>query len=342
MKAYFDLANIESFLLSRDDNPEKFELCNNLLKKQLDVRLNFDFDKFAASELCMTWVTRLMEDGLKTPKCITKEDEIKPARPIKLKQDFIISNDIHDHSSIYFLDEDVEILESRGNYIIVGVGNEVTTLYKMFFDDCSQAIKSLPTRKHFNTNNVWNALVNYAYPCTDIIIADAYILCNKYLFANNLYAFVKTIASKIVYSHLNIIIFSLRETHTKNGVFEPDWQIIRSELKAELQKNDIDANITFVSPETEKDFKEHDRTVFTNYMQYLPGACLNFYNATGDFTSNGRHFHVHSLAGEDNYEEACYFINDMQQLINEINAGSIPGCINKDNGSILSNYLTFQ
>ena len=42
MKVYFDLANIESFLSSRDDNPEKFEVCNNMLKNHYPKGLRWN------------------------------------------------------------------------------------------------------------------------------------------------------------------------------------------------------------------------------------------------------------------------------------------------------------
>lgn len=342
MKAYFDLANIESFLSSRDDNPEKFEACNNMLKNHLDVRLNIYFEDFAASDLCLSWVTRLMEEGKNLPKCIVNNTEITPERPIQLQQDFLKSNNIEDHSSLYFVDEDVDAIETHGNYIISNVGNEIATLYKLLFEECTQTIKSLPIRQHFSTSKLWDALEKYTLPCSDIIIVDSYILCNKRLYTNNLYSFTKKITKNVMYSHLNIVIFSLKTTHTRTSSFEPDWDKIRLELKKELQTKDIEANITFVSPETERDFGEHDRTVFTNYIQYIPHACLNFYNTSGDFTSTGRYFHIHSLAAKDNYEATLAFIHDMQCIVNKINSGEIHGAINKDSSIVLSNYLTFQ
>ena len=87
---------------------------------------------------------------------------------------------------------------------------------------------------------------------------------------------------------------------------------------------------------------EHDRTVVTNYMHYIPGATLNFFSPSLDFVSEGRYFHVRSLGYSKYLQLAFRFVDDMQKLVNDIISRKKDGVINHGATTIPSHYLTFS
>ena len=59
MRVYFDRANFESFISQRSKDEARFELCNDMLKKQMDVFLNMNMAEFQTSPLCVSWLTTM-------------------------------------------------------------------------------------------------------------------------------------------------------------------------------------------------------------------------------------------------------------------------------------------
>lgn len=344
MRLYIDKNNIESFIRSINSMPAEFEKCNLMLKKHFDMHLNLSKDDFAQSELCMSWANTLLDGRGKNIIHFDAPNKVFPQRPID-STTFGGGFDEQQNCSVYLL-EDYSVastLEAKGNYLVGEVGKEINTLLQLIIGDEDELYTlSLPIRQHFSEGS-WSGLSDAVLPCTDIIITDGYILSNPSLYKTNLVPLIKKLTTRVTYTRINIVIFCLRSTKdTKGNEHIPDWSNIRLLIKNELIAEGIDAYITFVVSDSTRDFKEHDRTIFTNYLYYASGATMNFYDKNGIFTSDGRHFTVHSQAKETYFVEAHNFLQDMQSLIIDIINKKKKGLINKDNAQKLSNFLHFS
>lgn len=344
MRLYIDKRNIESLMKSASSDPVRFDACNMMLKKHFDMRLNLTLHDFSSSELCMMWSNTLLDGrGANNIHFCSDSNPVFPPRPIDTAS-FDQNFDAEESSSVFLLDEN-EVLElaHKGNFLIAGPGEELDTLSRLMIgDEDNRYIQSLPIKTHFSDGN-WSGLDNAVLPCSDIIISDSYILSNKKLLNNNLISLLMELTERVRNSAVNIIIFSLKETedHEHNKI-EPEWASVRHYIKKALKDIGIDARVTFVAPASETEFGEHDRTAFTNYLYYMPGATLNFYNSRGALTTRGRHFHVQSSAHSEFYQEAVSFIADMQKIVDEIHNGTKAGIIEKDVALKLSNVLNIQ
>ena len=342
MRLYIDRNNLESFAQSAASMPDEFEKCNMMLKKHFDMHLNLSVQDFAQSEICMNWVNTLLDGRGNNQIHLNAPLNVFPPRPINTNT-FGDGFDEQQNSSVYLLEDNAvaSTLEAKGNYIVGEVGKEIDTLLQLIIGDEDELYtQSLPLQRHFSAGN-WTGLNNSILPCTDIIISDSYILSNPSLYTKNIVGFLKKITTKVVSAHVNIVIFCLKETDNHGAMQSPNWTNVRNYIKNELGQAQIDASVTFVAPLTEGDFEEHDRTVCTNYLYYVPGATLNFYNSQGNLTTRGRHFHVQSMAKSQHHDEALAFIHDMQTLINDISSGAKNGLIDKDTSPKLSNFLHF-
>lgn len=341
MRLYIDRDNVESFVQSYDSNTDLYDRCNTMLKRHFDIHVNCTDEELVSSEECMSWINSLL-DGRETSHKFSNglKSDMPICRPI-VSSTFPDNTEREFHSSVYLLNEDVDLLIEKGNYLVGGVGDELKTLSSLLIgdEDDQYSLSLEPIKKFFYGG--WSVLNKSTLPSSDIIISDAFILSNKSLYEKNLYAFIETISTNICASSLNIVIFCLKETEYDKKTISPDWQVIRQEIKNKLSKNAIDTSVTFVAPENSKEFEEHDRTVFTNYIYYAPGACLNFYSSAGDFSSRGRHFEIKSLSKTSNMEAACVYLDDMQNLVDAISDGTKAGYIDKDKCSRLSNYIKF-
>lgn len=310
------------------------------------MHLNVSKEAFASSKLCMEWATTLLDGRGKNLIHFDAPGSIFPERPIAANT-FGDSFDENTADAVYLLNENVDLLIDKGNYIVGGVGDEMATLSRLLIGDVDdQYTKSFTLKKHFTTGN-WSALDSTVLPCSDIIISDAYVLSNFTLYEKNIVSFIHKLTKHVYNSKVNVVIFCLKETQysdKKDNTLKqvtPCWDKIREQIKKKLAEDNVEANVTFVALANTKIFGEHDRTVYTNYAFYVPGACLNFFNSLGELTSNGRYFVVKSKAKTGYREEADLFLSDMQELINKVSSDAQNGEIIKDNSPKLSNFLTF-
>lgn len=343
MKAYFDKINFESFILQRSKDTYKFERCNDMIKRHLDVRLNMSLDEFKSSPLCVSWLTTMTDGAKQFPKTSPKDFQFKP---IKNASSFTSGFSKDDYSAIYLIDDiNVDEVINKGNLLIGKKGSEIDVLYKLIIDEDTLFIASLPPKKHFVGTKDWTPLDKYIFPCSDIIIRDAFLLFNNKFrpYKNNIYSLIRKLSSDIKDTHLNIVIVCMKR-NTDSGRFEPDWDTIRTEIK-DILKNErnIDAKITYVVADRKSDIG-HDRTIFTNYVHYMPHDCLgNFYGLHGEYSSESDQFDLRSIVTERLYNEAFEFIDRMQGLIYDIMMGKILGGEIKEDPErgTLSNYLNF-
>ena len=102
MKAYFDKINFESFISLRSTDTYKFERCNDMIKRHLDVRLNMSLEEFKSSPLCVSWLTTMTDGAKRFPQPRPNDFNFKPIKDVS---SFIDGFSKDDYSAIYLLDD---------------------------------------------------------------------------------------------------------------------------------------------------------------------------------------------------------------------------------------------
>ncbi len=309
MNVYFDFNNFLSFIHSAKDT--MYDDCMRMLKDNFDII--FTFSKKLINEAgrddqndIMQWFTT-MSNGAGN---IYWESEI-PHNPINkdelLRRPYI--------QSVYCLDEKnrdkVELFADKGLLEVSMIGDELKTLSSLFVYS-NQYIQNI-----FEQINRWEDIKNYTSHCTDIIIVDQYLLSSPSIYFSNIYKLIKCLAESAKNDKINIVIITLKKQFDKLSKIEnePDWNTIYSELREYVNKK-CRPNITFVVAAKEN-FREHDRTIFTNYKLYASGDTYNYFDNNGNKITKGRYLHIHSLADTGNMVNAHKFLDDMQKLIDK-------------------------
>lgn len=334
MRIYIDKPNLLSIIHSAKG--DKYSDCIRMLKKNFTIFFTFaknDILNLNASdkEVVLQWLSQ-MSSGISQ----SEEDHVKwncslPSRPMDIST--FNSDEL---SSVFCLskeyDPKLETQVNKGNLIIASEGKEIDAMSSLFFEDFQF------TQHIFYEISSWENLGKYTSPCTDIIIADPYLFSSPDLYQNNIYALIKVLTKSIKKSKVNIVFFTLKDNYDKqtNSNFEPDWDTIYSKIRKCADKHSS-FNVTFVTASKDT-LEEHDRTIFTNYKYFASGDTYNYFSSKGEKLTNGRNFHVHSLASKSNDKNAKIFIEDMQKIIDRIKRKNNDKLIKKDK---ISNFLKF-
>lgn len=313
MRAYIDSKNLISLFSS---NTERlFNDCIRMLKSQFDLFFCFKKEEFESNELLNAIVIDLLDGAGETNTIKTGINY--PERPLKTNFHVNIDN-IEDLSAVYLLDdENIYTAKEKGCLLIGGVGEEIETLSRLFFEDY-QFSKTLTPKYDMPK---WDAISTYVLPCSDIIIVDRYLFSNEEIFDFNIHYFLKILGGEYLNKKLNIVIFTCYEqeytdSQGKKKYRAPIWKDIKKNIRSSLKEKYISApNITLI---TLRKIKEHDRTIFTNYVNHYSGDSLNYYDSKWVLITNGRHYTLHSHGSRENLCNAYYFIKDMQAEIDRL------------------------
>lgn len=320
MHAYFDIENLSSF--TKSSAKSQFADCNRMLRGHFDLHFNFtknDLEQEAkVNPAILPWLTT-MTQGVKGN--ISYLDG-EPYTPRPLKSNTYKAYDKEHLSAVYLInDPRIATIKANGCILYGGVGEEVDVLSTLFKDNDYQFQKSLEIRKMTG----WDNLNPYIMPATDIIIVDQYCLSDNNIYEYNIYKLVEVLCQHIRNASVNIIIFTLPESHDRirNVNFVPTWGDIRASIKRKVKAiTGQDPNVTFV---LSRALEEHDRTIFTNYQYLVSGDTINIFDSQWNVISHGRHFGIYSLAHTDHLQAMKSFLDDMQDAIDKIKG------LNQDN-----------
>ena len=213
--------------------------------------------------------------------------------------------------------------------LVAHVGEELKTLSSLLFDDNQYTVDI------FDEIKCWGDLASHISPSTDIIIVDQYVFSSRELCVSNIYTILRELC-KPTCSEINIVFFTLK-ADPYNGVM-PDWDDIYTKIRNSCTKKHCPRpNVTFIK--VNKDvLKEHDRTIFTNYLVFSSGDTFNYFNSSGQKITTGRYLYKNSIAAKRNEKKAQGFIDDMQALINGIKGKNNYDLIIKDKKSHLLKF----
>ena len=284
-------------------------ICMNFNKESL-------YEQSDENELIKDWL-KICNEGVS--KGQWSWGNIFPPRPIKSNTPKLFTPT--QHSAVYLINDDkIDLLKSKGQYLIARAGEEIDVLSRLWMDD-RQYVKNI-----FNELNDWSDLSPYVLPCSDIILIDQFILSDINMLESNFYKLLEILCKDVCGSRMNIVLFS----RNKDALgIEPDWKTIAKEIKNRVETiTQFKPYVTIVTGSRDK-LGEHDRTIFTNYMFLDSGDSFNYFNSTGEKITKGRYFRVNSMASKANMEAAREFIKDMQNLYDSIKKSN-PNNIYKD------------
>lgn len=313
MRVYIDLDNLVSLL--RNFGHPLFDDSLRMLKSQCELIFNFPKSMLATNDELRVMLLHLT-DGFKNSYRPVFRDEPKPERPIKSNFHTYLKCK-EDLTAVYLLDDDkVQAAKAKGNLLIGGFGEEISTLSRLFYEDY-QFTRPFTPAKDMPT---WNVLKPMVLPCSDIIIVDPFLFSAEELLDFNLHALLGVLAPKISDTKINVVIFTapsypVKQSSGKTKWVSPEWITIRKNIIKSLKSRNVSVKVTIVAS---RKINEHDRSIFTNYTNSHSGDSFNYYDSKNRLITKGRHYTVHSHGSRDNLSKGYSLIEDMQTVIDNI------------------------
>lgn len=308
MNAYFDLANLRSF--AKAGGHQNFQICCNMLRHNFNIHFNFrkeDLDKEKKqSKMAIQTLLKEMTRNRGENDSISW-GEVFPARP--LSADIYSTMTKEQLTSIYFLDDNnIDEMVNQGCLLFASEGNELKVLSSLLFEGRDIPTKKYPVRDMRN----WQVIKDNACPCTDIIIIDPYFFAqNEIFYEFNSYRIIELL-SQYNTREIDVVIFTLKD----NVIFKR----IESQLK-EIESLRNKLKLTFVVLPESGEWKEHDRTIITNYKMFDSDPSFTYFEGDGKNVSHGRWLNVNSLGDRDIRKMSLQCICDLQKMIDERKTG---------------------
>jgi hypothetical protein len=212
--------------------------------------------------------------------------------------------------STYFIIENDEIIKQnyrKKNGLLFGFQAD----YKQIWNQLSliNLPKVLSVRECSELQfNSWNQIEPYMTPFSDIVIMDNYIL-DENLWESNLISILKVL-KKATPIKFNLLIITF-----EGDKFKLDINI-SNKLKELLIDNKIICNLGIVL--FTREFKEHDRGIFTNYLRIKSGDSFNYFDSKGNIITKGTDIDFYSMVENDKYIVTKNLLESVSKKISEI------------------------
>lgn len=188
---------------------------------------------------------------------------------------------------LFFVERnDVKDLSDKFGLLYINSSNLLVTW--QFFSDERDDL-SLPITDNSDCNprfENWNYLRNFSHPLNSIILCDRYVLQNEQQFENNIFDLIKCLKCYKL-PKLNILIVSeLMGSEYKGNTkvtihndIDKYANLIEDRLIKQQKIQSLDLKIIKLTNSKEKNFyREHDRSLITNYWYINPQNSFNFFN----------------------------------------------------------------
>lgn len=320
MNAYFDLPNLRSY--AKSGGHQDFQTCTAMLRHNFNIHFCFDKKELSKEK------KQSLQGIMNLMKLLTRNrgdndaivwNEAFPPRPLSL--DLYSKMSDEQLTSVYFLnDSAIQDMSQHGCLLFASEGNEVKALTELLIEGRDIPTKKYAVRKMTN----WQVIKENASPCTDIIIIDQYLFAQSdYLFEYNAFKIIEHLTD-VNNLKVNVVIFTSKEAL---------FNIIFRQLKDRIGEK---LNLTFVIlPESGK-WKEHDRTIITNYKMFDSDPSFTYFGDNGENICHGRWLNVNSHGDREIRGLSLQYIKDLQELINDRKNG-----INSIIGDKKSLFLKF-
>lgn len=323
MNLYIDKANLESLMSCKNRI-----LLSDILKlifNQLNAHYNFSRNEIMENSALSAFF-QLSSSGVESAQTTFLDSNFFPERPFKSTS---TNNFTPEQLTSVILadDPDIDKLKNAGTILVGSVGDEIEILRKVFLN-LDDYLFDRELRIGSPEFNSWDDITPFATPLTDILVIDPYIFKNSEpepeTIDVNLIKWLSCLCEKtkakvkitIVYNSIHVD-YNLEKVRDK----------IISTLEGKLDKKPF---VTFVST-----FKEHDRTIITNYLR-IKGNTFNYWNVKGKKITKGKEITIQSFGRKEYLDNARMAISDVQKILDtEYGGGLIIG-------DKKSNFLHFK
>lgn len=328
MKVFFDFPNLISFIHSAGQ-PE-YNDCMRMLLDNFELHVSFsqeEIEKMNGDDKddFVFWISSI--DNLASEIKWNDQRFYDSFNPYDLGREYLMT--------VYCIQSGQKEAD-KGTLLIAKEGEELKTLSSLFIKG-NQYMDNI-----FDKISKWKDLLKYSSPCTDIVIADSFIMSDNSLLSSNIIPICRELCSRAKNQKVNIVIITLKD----DSKSKDDWKTIRSKIKDGVGGK-FRPNVTIVEARRERKdgeqrIKEHDRTIFTNYKLFVSGDSYNYFDSNGNKITGGRWLHVHSNADRDNMRSSMRFIDDMQEIISETEKVNVDLIKSDERCDKKSNFLRFQ
>lgn len=343
MKLYIDKDNLQSLIRQFKNHPDQEVVsdCKRMIKNRLQLVYNFkkeDIDDI----LYQLWFNDFVQgrgmgdshDKLCSPPF--------PSRP--LNRNSFDNSDWETISSTYCCTDDAAFDLFRKQSVLISRQNdEISTLKRLFWGDYEFHQSYNLTEKEITYG--WEELERdgHCLPCTDIMLADRYLLASPDNLEHNLIPLIKRL-TRTVNAPVNLILFVERK-QCDSAFFDKYQQVLSN---AHGNKS-FPLNVTIVvyPPSMEggrgqKKTIPHDRIVLTNYRRFFSGPSFGeYFDSRKNVSTNGQCLEVFSLANPKEYQIVQdlieYFQKDIIDKIRKLSHRS-----SYIFGAMKSNFFDFK
>jgi hypothetical protein len=193
------------------------------------------------------------------------------------------------YQSIYFLKE--EDINERLKFVsknpipIAFQDGYLDLFNKLSLGDNSSVV--IPVGKTEGDFISWDILFNYFHFVTDIVIADNYILDDRSIIESNFFEILKKFNA--INNVFNLTIVTFEKSENKKLDHSKEVEFIRDKL---IELN-ISCRIHLIL--LNRELKEHDRGIFTNFLRLKSGDSFNFLNSNGQIITKGTELDFYPL-----------------------------------------------
>ena len=321
MNAYIEIESLRSLINQRHD--ERYGECLRMLKRNLSLNFSFSKAEALADPVIQNWVKELTVGSI-APK--PNWDSTYPDPLNELSLDGITIDKL---CAVYLLDDTTP--QSLAKAMLVSCfGHELDTLSKLFVRTDMQEFDDQLAPSSIGS---WKKLDIYCAPCTDILIADRYILSDKRLLSRNLYSIINILTNKTKGKRINIVIAVERNSIN----VDIDLENVSETIKSNVEENvGVKPNVTFLlCAQHGGEHLFHDRLILTNYRAITSGDSFNYFNPDGKVRTGGFGITITSLAKKYSYVQEQVINTYCGKLQNEVRYAMIKG-------DKMSNFLLFR
>ena len=292
MNAYFDYTNFCSYLAAF--RKREFRECNDVLRSYINRHFTFKRNRMLEDSK----IKKIFE--LWTRNHATNRHGTRnrwgtsfPTRPID-PDSFFVADSRHPNklTSIYMLEgKDAAALADHGALLVAKPGQEMDVINNLRVrEEDFQDIELYPAKELKD----WSVIEQFASPCTDIIIADPWILLQgndpERLYEYNIYAIIDALTT---YAHdivLNIVIVAKDTDRNGDEIKSVDVNVIIEEIKKRVERKvHCEPNVTIVRPS-----QLHDRYIITNYKWITSTSTSTYFEEDGQNITKGESLYLHS------------------------------------------------